>query len=71
MQSFIKFQSFASARDIQNLDFPESTFLFFWPPKMASTCRKQTMERDSDGDKNKVFVRIIDNLYVIIHDRMS
>ena len=38
---------------------------------MASTCSKQLTERDSDGNNNKLYANIIDNLCVIVHGRRS
>ena len=36
---------------------------------MTSTISKRPMERDGGGDNNKVYVKIIDNFYVIINAR--
>ena len=44
-------------------------FEFCWLPKVTSTLSKQPTKRDGGGDKNKVYVKIIDNFYVIITSR--
>ena len=44
-------------------------FEFCWLPKVTSTLREQLTERDGGDDKNKVYVKIIDNFYVIVTAR--
>ena len=41
-------------------------FEFCWLPKVTSTIRKQSKDRDVGGDDNKVYVKIIDNFYIIV-----
>ena len=41
-----------------------------YPQKfMASTLIMQLAERDGDGNNNKVYVKIINNFYVILHSK--
>ena len=42
-------------------------FEFCWPPKVTSTLSKQLTEHDGDGDNNKVYLDITDNLYHLVH----
>ena len=44
-----------------------SRFRMFWPPKVTSTCIKQPVERDSDGNNNKVYIRITDNFHPLLN----
>ena len=44
-------------------------FELCWLPTLTSTISKQPMERDGSGNKNKVYVKIIDNFYVIVTAR--
>ena len=44
-------------------------FEFCWLPKVTCTLSKQSTGRDGGGDNNKVYVKIIDNFYVIINAR--
>ena len=46
-------------------------FEFCWLPKVTSTLREQLTERDGGDDKNKVYVKIIDNFYVIVTARRN
>ena len=45
-------------------------FRFLWLPKTTITRRKKPMGCGGDGYENKFYVKIIDKLYVIIHDRI-
>ena len=38
---------------------------------MTSTIRKQSKDRDVGGDDNKVYVKIIDNFYIIVIARRN
>ena len=67
LQSAINVQGFSNAWDDRNLDF--SHFELCWLPKVTSTLSKQSTERDGGADNNKVYVNIIDNLYVILTAR--
>ena len=49
------------------MDFPKSNVSIFLAIKMTSTCIKKTIGIYVDGDKNKVYVKIIDNFYVIVY----
>ena len=40
-------------------------------PKVTSTLSKQPSERDGGGENNKVYVKIIDKLYVIVTARIN
>ena len=44
-------------------------FELCWLPKLTSTISKQPMERDGSGNKNKVYVKIIDIFYLRVHPR--
>ena len=44
---------------------------FFWLPKVTSNLSKQLTERDDSGKKNKVYVKIVDNLYGIVTSRRN
>ena len=44
-------------------------FELCWLPKLTSTISKQPMERDGSGNKNKVYVKIIDKSFVIVTAR--
>ena len=44
-------------------------FEFCWLPKVTSTLSKRSTEHDGGGDNNKVYVKIIDNFYVIVNAR--
>ena len=42
-------------------------FEFYWPPKATSTIIKQPADSDGDGDNNKVYIKITDNLYTLVN----
>ena len=44
-------------------------FEFWWLAKVTINLSKRSTERDGGGDKNKVYVKIIDNFYVIVTAR--
>ena len=46
-------------------------FKFFQLPKVTSTLSKRPTEHDDDGKNNKVYVKIIDNSYVIVTARRN
>ena len=63
----VKSRCFASARDFQNLDFPESIFSIFWPLKTTILHRNKPIENGNDINKNRIYVNIIDILYVRLY----
>ena len=46
-------------------------FGLFCLPKVTSTLRNQSMERDGGGDNNNVYFNIIDKFYVISTARIK
>ena len=44
-------------------------FEFCWLPKVTSTLSKESTECNGGGKKNKLYVNIIDKLYVIVTSR--
>ena len=42
-------------------------FEFCWLPKETSTLSKRLAEHRGDGNKNKVYLNITDNLYPLVH----
>ena len=41
-------------------------FEFFWMPKFISTLSKRLTEHVGDSNNKKIYVRIIENFYVIV-----
>ena len=40
---------------------------FFWLPKVTSNISKRQTEHDGDCDKTKVYLKITDNFYHLVH----
>ena len=45
-------------------------FEFLWPPKATIALKKRPVERDGDGNNNKVYLNINVNLYYLVYVRI-
>ena len=42
-------------------------FEFYWLPNVTSTLSKQLTGNDCYGDSNKLYIKITDNFYPLVH----